>query len=183
MAFIFEALCGKIMDNIVEEVICLNRQDFFKNFGKVSDTTFDEWISKGFLPGVRPTEDGTDWYIPNRTWPPYTQARAKTADAIYTSIIQGCLLRRRPCAAIYKCSEQEFDTYISALEEAGLITVVVDDGIRYYYATPKSETYAKRSKKEFGNFIQSCLSTIVEAGAKGVTEAAIQRYTTDPVVG
>lgn len=170
------------MENTVEGVIYLNRQEFFNNFGRVSDATFDEWIRKGFLPGVTPTEDGTDWYIPDRTWPPYTKARAKTADAIYTSIVQGCLLRKRPVATIYKCSQQEFDTYISALEEVGLISVVVDGGISYYYATPKSEEYAKRSKKELEKFIKSCLSTIVEAGAKGVTEAVIKHYSSEPVV-
>ena len=168
------------MEKTVEGVIHLNRQDFFNRFGKVSDTKFDEWIRKGFLPGVTPTEDGSDWYIPERTWPPYTRVRAKTANAIYTSIVRGCLLRRRPVAAIYKCSQPEFDTYISTLEKVGLISVVVDDGINYYYATPKSEEYANRSKKELENFIKSCLSTIVEAGAKGVTEAVIKQYVAVP---
>lgn len=159
----------------------MNQQDFFNNFGKVSETTFAEWVSKGFLPGFTPTEDGTDWYIPDRTWPPYTKARAKTASAIYTSIVQGCLLRKRPVAAIYKCSQQEFDTYISSLAEVGLISIVVDNGISYYYATPKSEEYANHSKKELGKFVMSCLSTIVEAGAKGVTEAVIKHCTTEPI--
>lgn len=160
----------------------MNKHDFFNKFGKISDATFAEWISKGFIPGATPTEDGNDWYIPDRAWPPYTKTRAKTADAIFTSIVQGCLLRKRPVATIYKCSQQEFDIYISALSEAGLINVVVDDGISYYYATPKSEEYADRSKGELKKFIKSCLSTIIEAGAKGVTEAVIKHYATESVL-
>ena len=163
-------------------MIILNKRDFFSKFGKGSGATFAEWISKGFIPGATPTEDRNDWYIPDRAWPPYTKTRAKTADAIYTSIVQGCLLRKRPIAAIYKCSQQEFDTYICALSEAGLISIVVDDGISYYYATPKSEEYADRSKGELKKFIKSCLSTIIEAGAKGVTEAVIKHYPAESVL-
>ena len=96
--------------------------------------------------------------------------------------VQGCLLRKRPVATIYKCSQQEFDTYISALSEAGLINVVVDDGISYYYATPKSEEYTDRSKGELKKFIKSCLSTIIEVGAKGVTEVVIKHYPTESVL-
>lgn len=91
-------------------------------------------------------------------------------------------MRKRPVATIYKCSQQEFDTYISALSEAGLINVVVDDGISYYYATPKSEEYTDRSKGEFKKFIKSCLSTIIEVGAKGVTEVVIKHYPTESVL-
>ena len=165
------------MKNIVEGVFNLNKREFINNFGKVSDATLNDWINKGFLPGATPTEDGNDWYIPDRAWPPYTKARAKTADAIYTSIVQGCLQRKRPVAEIYKCSQQEFDTYISTLEEAGVINVVIDGGISYYYATPKSKEYTNRSKRELEKFVKSCISTAIEASAKGVTEAVINRYT------
>ena len=159
----------------------MNKQDLFNNFGKVKDATFAEWVSKGFIPGATPTEDGNDWYIPDRAWPPYTKTRAKNENAIYTSIVQGCLFRKHPVAAIYKCSQQEFDTYISALSEIGLINIVVDGGISYYYATPKSEEYAKRSKRELEKFIKSYLSTFVEASAKRVTEAVINHYSSNPV--
>lgn len=158
----------------------MTREDFFDKFGKVSDATFNEWVKKGYLPGTVLLEDGTGWFVPDRAWPPYTKGRAKNADAIYTSIVKGCLLRRRPIAEIYKCSQQEFDIYISELANAGLINIVVDGGVSYYYATTKSMDYTNRSKKELAKFVQSCLATAVEAGVKGMTEAAIGCYTTGP---
>lgn len=160
----------------------LNKKEFFDRWGKVTDTTFSDWVEKGYLPGVVPTEDGTDWYIPERTWRPYTDARATDVNAIYTSIVKGCLLQRRPIAEIYKCSQQEFDIYIDELVQADLIRIEIDGGINYYYATLKSEEYANRSKRELSKFVKSCLSTIIEAGAKGITEAAIKYSTMQPAL-
>lgn len=80
------------------------------------------------------------------------------------------------CARASITQASSGNNYISALTKAGLINVVVDDGISYYYATPRSEEYADRSKGELKKFIRSCLSTIIEADAKGVTEAGIKHY-------
>lgn len=160
----------------------MNKKDFFDRWGKVSDATFFDWVKKGYLPGVVPTEDGKDWYIPERACPPYTKARATNANAIYTSIVSACLSRKRPIAAIYKCSQQEFDTYISELAKAGLIRIEIEDGISYYYATPTSEEYTNRTKRELQKFVISCVLNIVEAGAKGITEATIKCSTMQPVL-
>jgi len=148
-------------------------QDFMSRFDIKKKETVEEWIQKGLIPGAKRDKKSNQWLVPDLARPPYTGARAKTTTAIYTSIVKACIKRKGVFAALYNLDEREFDVYISVLIEANLIRCVEEDRVRYYYSTLKSEEYASRNSKDLAKFVKSCVSTVTEAAAKGMTAALL----------
>lgn len=146
-------------------------QEFMESNKLKSKKTVEKWLDDGLIPGSRKNEN-KDWTIPEMARPPYTQKRAKSAPAIYTSIVKACIQRLGVCAKLYGISEIEFNVYIECLEKEGLIAVKTVDDIPYYFATPKSETLT--SRKGWEKRIKSVLCKIVEATALGITKGTIE---------
>lgn len=142
--------------------------EFQARFGIRRRETVEGWLAKGYLAGSKPTADG-EWDIPEPARPPYTQARAKSAMAIHKSIVKASLQRKSVCAALYQLSELEFQTYVTTLVNAGLLQVVMQDGIAYYYPTLTSEAYAKQLPKG-----ERWLDIAITAALQGGTAIAIQ---------
>lgn len=103
------------------------------------------WLNKGLISGAYMNKKG-NWVIHELARPPYTRARAKTADSIYISIVEGCNRKKGVCAKLYNISDDEFNVYISNLKKAGLITVKRRKGVEFYFATTKSQAYIDDKK-------------------------------------
>lgn len=126
--------------------------------------TVQKWVQDGYIPGASIEND----YIPDSARIPYTQARAKNANAIYCSIVKAANERMHVVPKLYGISQEEFDGYIRRLTEAGFVESRVADGVTYYDATLQ----VAHSSRAF-------ILAVIEAGAKGlasgVTEACISR--------
>lgn len=145
--------------------------EFMDRFQLKNPTTVREWLDKGLIPGAILNPKTQEWDLPERAWPPYTAARAKAqnANAIRKSIVKACLQRRYVTAKLYQLSEKEFKTYIHQLAQAGIIEVIQEKRVYYYYSTPKSEEFVQSRHPE------KLLAILIEAGAKGIASAALDK--------
>ena len=139
-------------------------EEFMKNYNIKKKETVVKWISDQLIPGASLSKD----YVPNSARPPYTKARAKTADSIYYSIIKGTRNRLHVLPQIYKICPEEFNTYIEQLEKAELIVRRITDDITYYDLTMKAMNC---TKKMVLDIIRSCSEGI----AKGITAAMVEQ--------
>ena len=131
---------------------------------KCKESTVKKWIHLGYIPGANIDTD----FIPDSARVPYTKTRAKTAKAIYSSIIKASANFMHVVHSLYGISPDEFDGYIRRLEQEGLIERRVTDNVTYYDATIK----ATRSSHKL-------VLDIIERGSKGiasaVTEAVLEK--------
>lgn len=120
-----------------------------------TEYTVKDWCKKGYIRGLRTTEDG-EYDIPASVRAPYTKNRSK-GDAIYTSIVKAVLHDCDVCASLYNMDEGEFDTYINQLLEANLIGTFTakDTGITYYCKTLRSSEFSKLPKNKILKFLHS----------------------------
>ncbi len=70
-------------------------------------------------------------------------------------------------------SEGEFNGMIDDLVNAGWIRLRIEDGITYYDSTEKSDTYSGQPLKELVKILNSTLSVVTEAAAKGAVTACL----------
>lgn len=94
--------------------------------------TVKKWISQGYLPGTTYNEETKEYDIPDGSFVPYTKRRAKTAKAIYKSIITASNKRKYVCAELYGISEEEFRVYIKNLEDEKIIDSIEFQGSFHY---------------------------------------------------
>jgi len=130
---------------------------FMDKFHLTNQKKVEEWLQKGLIPGAKLDNETNQWVISEHTYPPYTKARAKNADAIYVSIVNACLNQKSVCAKLYHLTEEQFSVYIKTLNAEGLITIQNIDGVDYYFATPQSKKYIDDKKglqKHVKNFIR-----------------------------
>lgn len=147
--------------------------EFMELNGIKNEKLVNKWIINGLIPGVKTNPQTNEIIIPVNARPPYTRARAKNSTAIYKSIVNACIERKHVFASLYKISSNEFNHYINDLENAGFIKSEVIDDITYYYATIKSDEFAK-SKAPLA-LLQECLKVTIESAAKGVTSAVVDK--------
>ena len=138
-------------------------EEFMKNYGIKNKKTVNNWISKQLIPGGDISND----FVPNSARPPYTKARAKTADSIYCSIIEATRKRKHVLPQIYKICPEEFNTYIKQLEKAELLIVRTTDNITYYDLSIHAINCTRKMILEI---IKSCSEGIV----KGVVQTALE---------
>ncbi len=115
-------------------------KEFMKNNGLKHRSTVEKWINDELIPNASIEND----YIPNSARIPYTKARAKKAESIYRSILKACRERKHVLPKIYKMSLEEFNQYINQLENVGLISRRIEDGVEYYDIS----LYALKLKEE-----------------------------------
>ena len=151
----------------------MNINEFVECYEIKSQKTVIKWLEAGLVPGAKKDKSG-NWSIPSLARPPYTKARAKTAGAIYISVVEACNRRKGVCAKLYKIPETEFAEYIANLKKMDLISVRKEKGVEYYFATPLSEKYLD-NKKGLTQFINSSIKTIVSSVAEGVTKAVADK--------
>ena len=127
---------------------------FAHNKNKKIETVL-KWIYDGFIPGSSVDND----YVPNSAREPYVKARVKTADAIYSSIVNASRKLKHVTYKTYGISEKEFNGYINRLVNANLIELRIEDNVTYYDVT----VLALGKKKAF---ILDC----IEHGLRGISE-------------
>lgn len=147
----------------------------FQNRCKVSRKTILKWLELGYIPGAIHNSETDQWGIPPHARPPYTKARAKTAQSICASIVDASNSRRHVFPALYHLDSSEFEGYINTLVEAGLIYRRMVDGITYYDVTLKGQEYAAQSKDKLRKLIGEFLPITVEAIAKGCTATVLEK--------
>ena len=135
---------------------------FMDNYGIKKKETVISWIKKGYILGA----DFSANKVPDSARPPYTKARAKKVDAIYLSIVEATRRRLHVLPQIYKICPDEFNNYITQLENAGLIVRRVSDGITYYDLAVSA---TRLNKKFILDAIERCSKGIAE----GVTTALL----------
>ena len=147
--------------------------EFMDSFGIKRKSTVVKWLEKDLIPGSYMNDDN-EWVILKLARPPYTRARAKTANAIYTSIVKACNLRKGVCSKLYKIPEEEFEEYITNLKKAGLISTEKDKGTTFYFATPKR---SERIDDRMGviRYIHNVCKMKVECVAEGVTKGTLDK--------
>lgn len=149
--------------------------EFADRFQIKNERLIKEWIDKELIPGVQQDSETQDWIIPDRAWPPYTNARAKNANAIYKSIVKGISNRKYVSSKIYKMDEKEFLLYIKQLVKANIIEMDFEDNIPYYSATLESQKFLESKNPE--KYIEAILLKITEAISKGTVDALIEKIT------
>ncbi len=127
-----------------------------------SEKTVKKWIKEGLIPGSNLEEN----YIPDSARVPYTARRARTAKAIYSSIVNASNNQMHVLPLLYQLSEDEFQGYIRRLVEADLIEERVTDGITYYDATIKGSCASKKT-------IWKAIKEITGAATYGAVRAVL----------
>ena len=135
----------------------------YANKSNKSIETILRWIYEGRVPGASVDHD----YVPDSARTPLTKTRAKTAEAIYWSIVKASNEKKHVTHHTYKLCKDEFNCYIEQLINAGLIVKRKTDGVIYYEATP----LAFDKKKAF---ILDCIERTSRGAAQGVTAAIIE---------
>lgn len=132
----------------------------------VSEKAAKQWIQKGYVPGADLEND----YVPDSARSPYTEARVKVklSTSVFSSIMKATLKGKHVVPSLYNMCQEEFDSYINQLVEAGLISIRITDGITYYDPTLKAE---EKNKNELKAIFKECL----EAISKGVTSACLEK--------
>lgn len=138
-------------------------KEFAKRYN-VKERIARKWIRCGYIPEANIEND----YIPDSARVPYTKARAKTADAIYVSIVKASRNRMHVVPQIYGLTQAEFDGYIRRLEDAGLIVLRVTDNVTYYDATINAINFSRK-------FILEAIEACSKGLAGGVTEACLEK--------
>ncbi|MDO4732898.1 MAG: hypothetical protein Q4B50_05205 [Bacillota bacterium] len=148
-------------------------KEFMQRFDISRESQVLKWIAQGYIKGARLDPESGEYILPELARPPYTMARAKTADGIYKSIVRACVARRAVLPELYRISPLEFQQYIDQLLEAGIISCVEEDGIPYYHATLKSNDFL--ASRNPSRFIESSLNSVVAAMSKGMTSAYLEK--------
>ena len=130
---------------------------------KVKVKTVESWIEKGLIP----LADLSENYVPNSARAPYTGARAKKSDAIYTSIVRASKELKHVLPSLYGICDEEFEGYIDRLVEAGFIERRTTDGVTYYDATLMASNTTDKA-------ILHTLEMLVGAAAYGIAKAHLE---------
>lgn len=149
----------------------MNLEEFMNRFGIKRKRTVNDWLDKGYIPGAKIMGNG-EIIIPDRARPPYVEARAKKRESIFVSILKGVNSRKQVLPILYSMSEKEFDIYIIELEKNELLTTEVENGIRYYYPTLKTEEYLfdKTRLRKILRKLQPLTESFMEGSVKGILE-------------
>lgn len=137
----------------------------FKNKYKIKNiNTIYKWIENGYIPNSSKEND----YVPDSARLPYTQARAKNANAIYESIVKASYQRKHVVPELYSISKDEFIGYVDELVKAGFIYKRVSDNVTYYDATPEVKCINRKK-------VLDALEAISKGVMKGAAEVIISQ--------
>ena len=151
----------------------INIADFSKNVNKSIETILS-WLEKGYVPGAIKDEQN-EWAIPDSARAPYLNAKAKTPDSIFVSIVKASYQRKHVFAKLYGITSLEFDGYIEQLVTAGLIVKRIEDNITYYDATLRSKEYIDKNSKKYT--LHKFVLDAIEKVSKGTTTAVMEEAT------
>ena len=130
---------------------------------KTSEKTVIRWINNGYIPGVSADNNS----LPESPSKPYTKARPKHSDAVYSSLVQACMNFCHVVPALYNMRDDEFNGYIDRLIAAGYISTRVADGVTYYDAAITASDFSKSK-------LLKDLLPIIKAASEGVATAALK---------
>lgn len=117
--------------------------------------TVKKWINQGYLPGTTYNEETKEYDIPDGSFVPYTECRAKTARSIYNSIVTASNNRKYVCAKLYGISEEEFRVYIENLEEEKIIKSIEFYGSFHYI--PKYDPNDKKVSEAINRIMSNAV--------------------------
>ena len=151
----------------------MSLQKYMRKVGVTKTKYVERWIEQNLIPGIEPGESLADTKFPDSARRPYCEGSLKpelSADKIRAHIVRACIQRRHITKDTCYASQGEFDGYICDLEQAGLITKRLEDGIVYYDSTLKSDTYTGKSLQVIRQFVCDA----IEAVTKGATSAMLE---------
>ena len=122
----------------------MNIREFKEKRGlKESIRTIKLWLKKGHILDAYQLEGSDEWFIPETSLAPYTQARAKNETAIRKSIVKGISENRRVFAELYKIDEETFNVLVNQLLAAGIIVARKVGKHTFYNTSLKAEEFLK----------------------------------------
>ena len=139
----------------------MNMKEYMKKVGVTKAKYVEQWIERDLIPGIIRGESLSDTVFPDSARRPYCEGSLKP---------ELCIQRRHITKDTCYASQGEFDGYICDLEQAGLITKRLEDGIMYYDSTLKSDTYTGKSLQVIRQFVCDA----IEAATKGATSAMLE---------
>lgn len=151
----------------------MSLQEYMRKVGVTKTKYVERWIERNLIPGIEQGESLADTKFPDSARRPYCEGSLKpelSADKIRAHIVKACIQRRHITKDTCYASQGEFDGYIYDLEQAGLITKRLEDGIVYYDSTLKSDTYSGKSLQ----IIRQVVCDAIEAATKGATSAMLE---------
>ena len=151
----------------------MDMREYVIKVGVTKAKYVEQWIERDLIPGIIRGESLSDTVFPDSARRPYCEGSLKpelSADKIRAHIVKACIQRRHITKDTCYASQGEFDGYICDLEQAGLITKRLEDGIMYYDSTLKSDTYTGKSLQVMRQFVCDA----IEAATKGATSAMLE---------
>ena len=136
---------------------------FAQNIGKKRKTV-EKWIREELIPNAILEND----YVPDSARQPYTKARAKSAKAIYISMVDASSKRQHIMPKLYKLCEDEFEAYANKLIEAGFLERRISDDVTYYDATIEADSINKKN-------ILDTIKAVTYGVAEGVASAILNQ--------
>ena len=157
----------------------MNLKQYMMKTGVTKKAYVDLWIDNDLIPGASRI-DGV-YTFPDSSRRPYRDSHLKPglpAEKIRAHIIKAALLRQHISASTCFMSNGEFAAMISDLDNAGLLSVRIEDGITYYDSKQKSKASENQSLRAIGKFVQECLAITANNVAEGATKAVIDKLIT-----
>ncbi|MCM1232246.1 MAG: hypothetical protein NC489_19150 [Ruminococcus flavefaciens] len=148
----------------------LDMNGYMKKVGVTKKKYVTDWLAKDLIPGALQDEATGEYSFPESARRPYrcSSLKANTkAPQIRAHIVKACINRQHITKDMCFMSEGEFNGMIDDLVNAGWIRRRVEDEITYYDSTERSDTYSGQPLKELVKILNSTLSVVAEAAARG----------------
>ena len=154
----------------------LDLNGYMKKVGVTKKKYVSDWLAKDLIPGALQDESTGEYTFPESARRPYRCNSLKPttkAPQLRAHIVKACINRHHITKDMCFMSEGEFNGMIDDLVNAGWIRLRIEDGITYYDSTEKSDTYSGQPLKELVKILNSTLSVVTEAAAKGAVTACL----------
>ena len=164
----------------------ISLKEYMNNTGVTKVEYIERWLENAWIPGVIRGNKVSDTLFPDSARRPYRSRWLKpgiNADKLRVHIVKACLSRRHISKELCFASAREFEALVFELEQAGLISRSVEDGITYFDSTEKSEAYCGKPLAELRKFVLDMRETVSKASAKGAAEGAVTACLTMQMAG
>ncbi len=154
----------------------ISLKEYMNNTGVTKVKYVERWLENGWIPGVIKGNKVSDTLFPDSARRPYSSRWLKpgiNADKLRVHIVKACLSRRHISKELCFASAREFEVLVSELEQAGLISRSVEDGITYFDSTQKSQSFVGKSSAAFRKFVLEAVEAAAKAAAEGAVTACL----------
>lgn len=139
--------------------------DEFKERRKLTESkkTIQNWLIKGYIRGAFYVAEYGEWHIPNSAIPPYTKYRKSKDAKIYEHIAKAVKSNRDIIPELFGMPTIRFNKYLEKMKDANLIDEYIDNGLKYYIATLKTDSFIKANNKEKLEMIEKLAECTINA--------------------